>query len=110
MSTMMEFSSAQLDPLSSPTIQNELPGAQAAFDADAMRGYLQSALFGVGYTIERCEPGQSVYTGESCIVRYPLEVKDSLSGQVIKPLVIGRVFADQLTAASYLRDKLAPLA
>src|SRR3954463_6540716 len=109
MSTLIEFSSAQLDPLSSATIREELPGAQAAFDADAMRGYLQAALFGAGYTIERCEPGQSVYTGESCIVRYPLEVNDSLSGQVIKPLVVGRVFPDQPTAAQYLRDKLAPL-
>jgi hypothetical protein len=113
MSTMIEFSSAQLDPLSSAAIQEDLPGAQAAFDADAMRGYLQSALFGAagaGYTIERCEPGQSVYTGESCIVRYPLEVKDSLSGQMIQPLVVGRVFRDQTAAAGYLRDKLAPLA
>ena len=110
MSTMIEFSNAQLDPLSSATIQAELPGAQAAFDADAMRGYLQSALFGADYMIERCEPGQSVYTGTSCIVRYPLEVKDSASGQVIEPLVVGRVFRDQPTAAQYLRDKLAPLA
>ena len=89
---MIEFSSAQLDPLSSAAIQEDLPGAQAAFDADAMRGYLQSALFGVagaGYTIERCEPGQSVYTGDSCIVRYQLEVKDGLSGQMIQPLVVG---------------------
>jgi hypothetical protein len=110
MSTMIEFSSVQLDPLSSATIQNELPGAQAAFDADAMRGYLQSALFGAGYTIERCEPGQSVYTGESCIVRYPLEVKDGVTGQVIQPLVVGRVFPNESSAAQYLRDKLAPLA
>src|SRR4051794_33827799 len=102
MSITTEFSSAQLDPLSSATIQNELPGAQAAFDADAMRGYLQSALFGAGYTIERCEPGQSVYTGESCIVRYELEIKDSASGRIIQPLVVGRVFADQASAAQYL--------
>jgi hypothetical protein len=110
MSTMIEFSSAQLDPLSSAAIQEDLPGAQAAFDADAMRGYLQSALFGAGYTIERCEPGQSVYTGDSCIVRYQLDVKDSTSGQMIQPLVVGRVFSDQRTAAQYLHDKLAPLA
>src|SRR6266545_1839696 len=110
---MIEFSSAQLDPLSSAAIQEELPGAQAAFDADIMRGYLQSALFGAsgaGYTIERCEPGQSVYTGDSCIVRYQLDVKDSLSGQMIQPLVVGRVFPNQPSAAQYLRDKLAPLA
>jgi Phosphotransferase enzyme family len=113
MSTMIEFSSAQLDPLSSAAIQEDLPGAQAAFDADAMRGYLQSALFGAagaGYTIERCEPGQSVYTGDSCIVRYQLEVKDSLRGQMIQPLVVGRVFPDQPSAAQYLHDKLEPLA
>jgi thiamine kinase-like enzyme len=102
----------QLDPLRSPALQQELPGVKTAFDAEAMRGYLQAALFGKAhpnYLIERCEPGQSVYPGDCCIIRYQLEVKDSTHGQTLEPLVIGRVFPDQRTCAEYLRDRLAPL-
>jgi Phosphotransferase enzyme family len=112
MSTMTEVLSTQLDPLRSPVLQQELPGVKAAFDAEIMRDYLQGVLFGKAnsnYTIASCDPGQSVYPGDCCIIRYQLEVKDNTSGQTLEPLVIGRVFHDQLTAASYLRDKLAPL-
>src|SRR5262245_34342355 len=100
MSTTVECASAQLDALGSLLTQEELPGARTAFDAQAMRRYLQSALFGSAnsnYTIERCEPGQSVYTGDCCIIRYELEVKDSAGESAIEPLVIGRVFHDQNT-------------
>jgi thiamine kinase-like enzyme len=78
-----------------------------------MREYLQRALFDTApadYTIERCEPSQSVYTGDCCIVRYELDVKESTSGRVFQPLVTGRIFQDQLTCTRYLRDRLAPLA
>ncbi|MFL5803280.1 MAG: phosphotransferase [Roseiflexaceae bacterium] len=112
MSTMMEVLSTQLDPLRSPALQQELPGVKAAFDAETMRDYLQVVLFGKAnstYTIESCDPGQSVYPGDCCIIRYQLEVKNNASGQTLEPLVIGRVFQDLLTAATYLRDKLAPL-
>jgi hypothetical protein len=112
MSTTMEVLSAQLDPLRSPALQQQLPGLQAAFDAEAMRAYLQAALFGeahANYTIERCDPGQSVYPGDCCIIRYQLEVKDAASGQTLEPLVIARVFPDQVACAQYMRDKLAPL-
>jgi phosphotransferase family enzyme len=113
MSAAVRLLDAQLDPLRSLALQRELPGVKTAFDGTGMRDYLQAALFGASradYTIEGCEPGQSVYTGDCCIIRYELEVKDNSSGQTIKPLVIGRVFPDQPTAAQYLRNKLAPLA
>ncbi len=112
MSAISRLLEAQLDPLRSVVLQRELPGIKAAFDSEAMRNYLQEALFGAAqtnYTIERCDPGQSVYTGDCCIVRYALEVNDSANGQLLQPLVIGRVFPDQATAAQYQRDKLAPL-
>src|SRR5258706_2980123 len=112
MSATVELLGAQLDPLRSPALQQELPGVKAAFDAETMRDYLQVVLFGKAnstYTIESCDPGQSVYPGDCCIIRYRLEVKNNASGQTLKPLVIGRVFQDLLTAATYLRDKLAPL-
>ena len=113
MSATVGLLDAQLDPLRSPVLRQELPGIKGAFDAELMREYLQEVFFGKNnpdYTIDRCEPGQSVYRGDSCIIRYLLEVKDSTSGQMLQPLVIGRVFQDQLTGALYLRDKLAPLA
>src|SRR5262245_52319375 len=113
MSATARLLDTQLDPLSSPLLLRELPGAQTAFDAEAMRGYLQRALFGDTrdeYTIERCEPGQSVYTGDCCIVRYELDVKDNQSGRVFQPLVTGRIFQDQATCDQYLRERLAPLA
>ncbi|HEX9441646.1 MAG TPA: phosphotransferase [Roseiflexaceae bacterium] len=112
MSTTMEVLSAQLDPLRSPALQQQLPGVRIAFDAETMRDYLQAALFGKAnsnYTIARCDPGQSVYPGDCCIIRYQLEVDDSASGQTFEPLVIGRVFPDQATCARYMREKLAPL-
>jgi hypothetical protein len=113
MSTAVEILSAQLDPLRSPILQRQLPSVQTAFDAAAMRDYLQAALFGAARsdaTIARCEIGQSVYPGDCCIIRYELEVNDSASGQtILEPLVIGRVFPDQATCARYMREKLAPL-
>jgi hypothetical protein len=112
MSSTVELAGAQLDPLRSPLLQQELPGVRGAFDAEVMRDYLQSVLFGAshaGYTIERCEPGQSVYAGDCCIIRYQLQINDHASGQTLSPLVIGRVFSDLATCAQYMRQKLAPL-
>ena len=113
MSATTRLLDAQIDPLRSPLLQRELPGAQTAFDAEAMRDHLQRVLFGpapTDYIIERCEPGQSVYTGDCCIVRYELEVRDTAGGRVFQPLVTGRVFQDQPACVQYLRERLAPLA
>jgi hypothetical protein len=107
-----ELSRAQLDPLQSPALQRELPGVLIAFDGAAMCAYLQEALFGASqarYTVTRCEPAQSVYTGDCCIVRYELDVNDGTGRQAIQPLVIGRVYPTLSAASSYLNNQLAPL-
>src|SRR5262245_36943707 len=98
MSATARLLDVQIDPLRSPLLLHGLPGAQTAFDSQAMRGYFQQAFFEPGradYTIERCEPGQSVYTGDCCVVRYELEVKDRRSGRTFERLATGRVFQDQ---------------
>ena len=109
----MPNGSAWLDPLRSPVLQDELPGLPTAFDGGAMREYLQAALFGKSHTqyrIERCTPGKAIYLGDTCALRYELLVKETSSGQTFQPLVVGRMFQDQLACALYLRDKLLPLA
>jgi ABC-type transport system involved in Fe-S cluster assembly fused permease/ATPase subunit/thiamine kinase-like enzyme len=108
-----QLTSEQLDLRNSVVVQRELPGLQIAFDAEAMRGYLQPVLFGktqTRYTIERCTPGKAIYAGDGCVLRYQLEVNDSSIGQTLEPLVVGRIFQDQLACAVYMRDRLAPLA
>ncbi len=105
--------SAWLDPLRSPVLQDELPGLPTAFDGESMREYLQLALFGKSHTryrIERCAPGKAIYVGDTCALRYELVVKETSSGQTFQPLVVGRIFQDQLGCALYMRDKLLPLA
>jgi hypothetical protein len=91
-----------------------LPGFAAAFDVEAMKGYLQIALFGADrprYVVERCTPIRPLYIpGECCIVRYEVEARNSTSGELLEPIVKGRVFPDQSTCAVYMREKLAPLA
>jgi ABC-type multidrug transport system fused ATPase/permease subunit len=104
---------ALLDPLRSPLLQRELTGIVMAFDRDAMRAYLQVALFGKSnpnYQIERCVPGKAIYMGDTCALRYELQIKEKSTGQMLQSLVSGRLFQDQLSCAVYLRDKLAPLA
>ncbi len=105
--------SAWLDPLNSPVLQDELPGLTTAFDSQVMRQYLQIALFGKSnsqYQIDRCAPGKAILTGDTCALRYELLVKETTSGQTFQPLVVGRMFHDQLACALYMRDKLLPLA
>jgi hypothetical protein len=90
-----------------------LPAAQTAFDGAAMRGYLQKALFDsapASHTIEQCEPDQSIYTGECCVVRYQLTLKEHSSGEQLQSLATARIFQDRDAADRYMREKLAPLA
>lgn len=105
---------AQVDPLSSPTLQRELPALRTALDGAQMREHLQNALFGRNkaiYTIESCEPGKASYLdGEGCVLRYELQVRRNDSGGMIKPLVVGRLFRDQMSAAIFMRDRLQPVA
>jgi ABC-type multidrug transport system fused ATPase/permease subunit len=104
----------QIDLLRNPTLQRELPGLATAFDAEAMREQLQTALFGKAhgnYTIESCAPGKATYLpGKSCLLRYELEVRDSTTGEILRPLVNARVFRSQSACMSYQRERLASLA
>jgi tRNA A-37 threonylcarbamoyl transferase component Bud32 len=104
---------AQLDPLSSPVLQRELPGLAAALDEQIMRERLQTTFFGADsrFVIERCNPGQAIYlAGDFCGLRYEMEVRDTASGEMIEPLVIGRVFQDQSACARFFHDQLEPVA
>jgi ABC-type multidrug transport system fused ATPase/permease subunit/thiamine kinase-like enzyme len=103
----------QLDPLQNPGLAEALPGLATALDGAAMREYLQIALFGrsrANYQIERCEPGKAIFAGGMCTLRYQLQVADTANGHSFEALASGRVFGDQWTCATYMRDKLAPLA
>jgi phosphotransferase family enzyme len=94
--------------------QEALPGLATAFDEEAIKGYVQAALFGTdrpSYTVERCTPTRPLYVpGESCVLRYRFQARNSTSGEVLEPIVMGRVFPNPSTCAAYMSDKLAPLA
>ncbi|HET7080854.1 MAG TPA: ATP-binding cassette domain-containing protein, partial [Chloroflexia bacterium] len=111
--SIAEVGGAPVDPLQSPLLRQDLPGLAEAFDGEAMRERLQVALFGKtnpNYTIERATPGQAIYQpGESCVLRYSLEVRDSRSGDIFKPLIVARVFPTQAASTVYKRDRLDPL-
>jgi hypothetical protein len=85
-----------------------------AFDEEAMKGYVQAALFGASlpsYIVERCTPTRPLYIpGECCLLRYQFQARDSTSGEVLEPIVMGRVFPSEPTCAVYMSEKLAPLA
>jgi Phosphotransferase enzyme family len=91
-----------------------LPGLAAAFDEEAMKGYMQAALFGTNrpaYTVQRCTPTAPLYTpGASCLLRYRFRARNGTSGEVLEPIVTGRVFPNAATCSAYMREKLAPLA
>ena len=94
--------------------QEALPGLATALDEESMKDYVQGALFGndrPGYSVERCTPTRPLYVpGEYCVLRYRFRARNSESGAVAEPVVMGRVFPDRSSCAAYLTDKLAPLA
>jgi phosphotransferase family enzyme len=91
-----------------------LPGLATAMDEEAMKGYLQAALFGTdrpSYTVERCTPTRPLYIpGECCVLRYRFQARNTTSGTILEPIVMGRVFPNRSTCAVYMSDKVAPLA
>jgi hypothetical protein len=104
---------SQLDPLSSAALQHDFPGLTAAFDEQAMKATLQTALFDRAHpkaTIERCELDQATYIPEECcVMRYLLTLKDSASGQVQEALVSGRLCSNRPDCAEYTDKQLLPL-
>jgi phosphotransferase family enzyme len=91
-----------------------LPGLATAFDEEAMKGYVQAALFRTdraGYTVERCTPTRPLYMpGQCCLLRYRFRATNSASGEVVEPIVMGRVFPNRSACGAYMSEKLAPLA
>jgi hypothetical protein len=89
------------------------PGFEPAFDDDQMKQYLQSALFGTDrpdYVVERCTPTRPLLMpDESCLLRYELQARNHASGEILEPIVTGRVFANGSTCVAYMSRKLAPL-
>jgi hypothetical protein len=100
-------------PMALPShLLKDLPGLETAFDEDVMRGHLQAAIFGAGsrWTLERCEPDRPMFLpGEGCTIQYDCRVKDAADSELYDPIVVGRVFRDRASAATYMRRKLAPL-
>src|SRR5262245_35993143 len=94
-----------------PHLMRELPGLEAAFDADAMRERLQAALFGGSrWTLDRCEPDSPLFLpGEGCTLQYECRVRDAADGELLDPIVVGRVFRDGASCQRYMQLKLAPL-
>jgi hypothetical protein len=90
-----------------------LPGFATAFDEDEMKHYLQSALFGgdrSDYVVEQCTPTRPLLMpGEACLLRYRFQARNRTSGEILEPIVTGRVFRNPSTCAAYMSDKLAPL-
>jgi hypothetical protein len=93
--------------------QEALPGLATAFDEEAMKRHVETALFGSdrpGWTVERCTPTRPLYLpGECCVLRYRFRARNSENGEVIEPIVMGRVFPNRSACAAYMNDKLAPL-
>src|ERR687896_1344689 len=79
-----------------------------------MKGHLQAAHFGTDrsdYLVERCTPRRPLYMpGGSCLLRYRFRACSRTSGEILEPIVTGRVFPDPSTCATYMADKLAPVA
>jgi hypothetical protein len=96
-----------------PQLLRELPGLETAFDEAAMRAQLQDALFGGSasrWTLDRCEPDRPLFlAGEGCTLQYDCRVRDAADGELLDPIVIGRVFPDGASCAQYMRQKLVPL-
>ena len=90
-----------------------LPSLATALTEEAMKGYMQETLFGAesGYSVERCAPTRPLYVpAEWCMVRYEVVARNHATGDVVDPLVTGRVFPDRAACEAYMDEKLAPLA
>lgn len=108
---LVSLTEAAIDPLASPVFQQELPGAQIAFDTGAMRALLQAQLFPASTrTITACAIDQATYLpGEACVVRYFLTIADT-NGATTQALVSAQAYPSREACATALRDKIAPLA
>jgi hypothetical protein len=89
---------------------NDLPGLVEAFESEAMAHHVAESLLGPAYEITSCALGPVIYTpGESCTLRYELEVRDRSTDTRLNRLVSARVFADGESCRRYWQRRLAPL-
>jgi aminoglycoside phosphotransferase (APT) family kinase protein len=109
----VQLTDSQINPLASAVLNGELPGLKSAFDEQAMRDYLQTALFGgahARYAIDACEVEQATYLeGPGCLVRYQLAIADT-GGQPFNTLVSGLLFSTPTACRDYVADRLEPAA
>jgi hypothetical protein len=93
--------------------EEALPGFATAFDEEAMRGHLQSVLFGAEqprYDVESVRATRPLYVpGEFCLLRYRFRARERGSDEILEPIVTARVFPSHTMCADYMSDKLAPL-
>jgi aminoglycoside phosphotransferase (APT) family kinase protein len=101
--TAASLSGEELDALRSPALHERLPGLRAALDADAMAVHLQTAL-GIRRPVDRVSVRHASYVGQSCVIRYDLEIAGRQS------VVTGRAFPAAGAAMDYVAERLEPLA
>jgi hypothetical protein len=108
---MGKVANASLDALDARALGEDLPGVQVAFDRDAMRGLLQSALVGPRGSAEvrSCGLTSAILLDGRCVsLRYELGVENA-DGRVESALVTARVYPNADLAVAY-QKRLAPLA
>jgi hypothetical protein len=87
--------------MSSPALQDALPGLAPALDGRAATAMLERAALLPGATVERCRPGKALYLGDAgCRLRYELVVR-AADGRHETVLLLGRVLPDADAVARY---------
>jgi ABC-type multidrug transport system fused ATPase/permease subunit len=99
-----------LDPLKSPALEREFPGVSRVFNAEDMKGQLET-LLASGWTVERCKVGKAFYEpGEALTLRYGLDVRNGSARKVRRTLVGARLFRDCVAPTAYVGNSLEQLA
>jgi hypothetical protein len=92
----------------------ELPGLSIAFDGREMAERVIPALLGTSrsrYSTRLGDPGYVIYIpGDSCTLRYVLDVRDLSSGGSSTHLVTARIFAEPSSSASYFHRQVTSVA
>lgn len=108
---MAKDANASLEALDEELLAQDLPGIGVAFNRAAMLDHFQAALIGSRNTnrFRRCGLTSAVLLKDSVVLRYTMELVDP-EERSTSVIVTGRVFGDGSRAASYARERLAPLA
>ena len=96
-----------------PSILEKLPALEDAFEGEAMQERFQRVLSGKQgdqYLVEACEAGKgNILPNDNILLQYNLTIKDTASGTVYKPMVNGRLLANQADYRAYIKEYLTPL-